>query len=803
MNYDGFVKISTGRSRRSTFWELEELSWSQLVNKLADVVRTHETVEEWNAMGTDPKSELKDVGGFVGGTLKNGVRRAIAMDQRYLLTLDLDHVPRNVDPWQTVPMVMDCASALYSTHSHSKNSPRLRLVFPLSRPVAPEEYEALSRLIAKDIGIEFCDDTTYEPHRLMFWPSASKNADFRFEYHDAPWIQVDAILGRYQDWRDPCQWPRSSRQLKVHQRLAEKQEDPLKKTGMIGAFCRLYTIESAIETFLSDRYTPCEGNRYTFIGGSTFGGLVLYEDKFAYSHHSTDPINGKLCNAFDLVRIHLFGEADVEVAHNTKPQNFPSFQLMCEKIDKIPEINMELKREQLPEIMKMFDDGFDYNEAISEEEKKKSMEWLTRLECHPKTRKILSTIDNIFLIVTHDPRLKDTYFYDEFKNRAMVCKDLPWAVYQERATNQWTDNDDAGLRWILEKEYKIDQASKVRDGIDLALQEKKRHPVREYLQSLVWDGVSRVETLLVDYLGAEDTAFTRAATKKALVGAVGRIMVPGCKFDYVLVLVGPQGCGKSTLLSRLGMQWFSDSLYTMTGKDAYELLDGNWIIELSEMAATRKAEVEQFKAFISKQEDTYRAAYARRTQTHPRQCAFFGTTNEYEFIKDLTGSRRVWPVMVTAERGYTRPKLTQDVVDMLWAESVAYFKNGESNYLPKELETMAAEVQKAHTETNDKQGLIEEFLERLLPQNWEDLALEYRRSFFDDNLGEGYIGTMKRSSVCALEIWTELFEGNKKTFTQAQAREINNILRQIEGWEYNRMTCHMKPYPRGRGFRRM
>ncbi len=802
MNYDGLVKISTGQSRYASHWYLEELMWGAFVERLGAVIYTYETLEEWKVMGTSQKGEIKDVGGFVGGVLKDGVRRAVNMQERYLLTLDLDSIPKNVDPWLSIPMVLNCAGVVYSTHSHSINSPRLRMVFPLSRPVSPDEYEALSRLMASDIGIDFCDDTTYDPVRLMYWASASKNAAFRFEYHDAPWIQVDTQLARYENWRDPCQWPRSSRQDKVFLRLAEKQEDPLIKTGIIGTFCRLYPIDVAIDTFLSDRYAPCEGNRYSFIGGSTFGGLVLYEGKFAYSHHSTDPISGKLCNAFDLVRIHLFGEADEGVAHNTKAQNFPSFQMMCDKITKIPEIDMELKREQLPEIMKMFDDGFDYSVPNAEAEKKKAIEWLSRLELHPKTRKILSTIDNIYLIVTHDPRLKDTYFYDEFKNRAMVEKDLPWAIFKDRTTNQWTDNDDAGLRWILEKEYKIDQPSKVRDGIDLALQEKKRHPVREYLQGLVWDGIPRVENLLIDFLGAEDTAYTRATTKKSLIGAVERIMNPGCKFDYVLVLVGPQGCGKSTLLSKLGMQWFSDSLYTMTGKDAYELLDGNWIIELAEMAATKKAEIVQFKHFITKEEDTYRAAYARRTQTHPRQCAFFGTTNEYDFIKDLTGSRRVWPIMVTAERGYNRPKLTQDIVDMLWAESVAYFKNGETNYLPKELEAMAVEAQKNHTEENGKQGIVEVFLEKLLPEDWNDRTLDLRRHFWDDTLGASETGTVERQTVCAYEIWIELFEGNKKSYTQSQAREINNILRRIEGWEANPMVDCGKLYKRQRGFKR-
>lgn len=797
-------EISIGRSRKSTYWEQSEISWSELAKKLSLVVRTSETVAEWEQMAKAQRDEIKDVGGFVGGTLKNKERKAVNMASRSLLTLDLDHVPKGHDPWANVTMVLDYTGVLYSTHSHKEESPRLRLVFPLSRSTSSEEYEALSRLIAQDVGIEYCDDTTYQPHRLMYWPSASKNAIFRFEEHQGTILDVDANLGRYSDWKDPVQWPRSQKQKEIPQKLANKQGDPHRKSGIIGAFCRTYSIEAAISEFLSDRYLHCEKNRYSYVHGSTIGGLIVYEEgKFAYSHHSTDPICGMLCNAFDLVRIHLFGEEDVGIAANTKSANYPSFRKMVEKCGEQEEVQKELKVEQLAEIRQMFDDGYEDGNAETlktQEEKEAESQWILDLEVNPKTGKPLPTIDNSLLILTHDPRMKSSYFFDEFKGRDMVEGDLPWIKLKDRVTEEWTDTDDAGLRWVLEKEYKIDQASKVRDGIDIAMQGKKRHPVRDFLKGLAWDGVPRADSLFIDFLGAEDSIYTREVTRKALLGAVARIMIPGCKHDQVLVLVGPQGCRKSTTLAKLGMDWFSDSLYTMTGKEAYEQLQGAWIIELAEMAASRKAETEQIKAFIAKQVDTYRAAYARRTRSHARQCAFFGTTNDFEFLRDTTGARRFWPVVVTKDETGNRPKLTQDIVEQIWAEVVQAFQNKEAWYLSPELEFLAEEVQKSHTEISGKQGIIEEFLERKLPTDWGDRDLESRRRFWDGSFGEGETGTEVRQRVCALEIWLELFEGNSKTYTLNQGREINNILKQIEGWRPVKTSRFGEIYGTQRGF---
>lgn len=170
--------------------------------------------------------------------------------------------------------------------------------------------------------------------------------------------------------------------------------------------------------------------------------------------------------------------------------------------------------------------------------------------------------------------------------------------------------------------------------------------MKRYLQGLKWDGTKRLDTLLSEYLGAEDTAYTRAVMRKSLCAAVGRAVAGGIKYDYMPIFTGPQGIGKSTFLRILGKEWFSDSLTTFEGKEAAELIQGTWINEIGELSAFTKQETQVIKQFLSKTDDIYRAAYGRRTDKYPRRCVFFGTSNDGEFLKDVTGNRRFWPVDV-------------------------------------------------------------------------------------------------------------------------------------------------------------
>ena len=552
---------------------------------------------------------------------------------------------------------------------------------------------------------------------------------------------------------------------------AKKQGDPTEKPGVVGAFCKVYDVPAAIDKFIPEVYTPAGQGRYTFAAGSTTGGVVLYDDgAFSYSHHGTDPASGQLVNAFDLIRLHLFSDKDEDMQPGTLVTKLPSYKAMTELVLADPEASYQLALDRVGD---SFDDLEDGGEIDTE--------WMRDLD---KTDKGLfrSTINNYTLIMENDPRLKDSYYYDAFRERPMVSGDLPWIALTERESKGWVDADDAGLRRYIEEIYDIDSAAKVRDGVELAMLHAVRHPVREYLERLVWDGEKRIEELFITYLGAEDCAYTRAVTKASLVGAVARIYKPGCKHDHMLVLVGPQGCRKSTTLAKLGKEWFSDSLYTVAGKDAYEQIQGYWIIEMGELAATRKAEAEQIKQFMSKQTDTYRAAYARRTQEHPRQCAFFGSTNDVEFLKDYTGARRFWPVDVDNTGRRMADKIDDAFVDQIWAEAVTLYKSGAKWYLTDEEEDLARAVQEEHTEISGKLGIVQEFLEKPLPLDWDDRSIEER--------------------VCALEVWCELFSGDPKSYDQGKAREITSLLNKLPGWTRKSSVRVGGPYGTQRGFTR-
>ena len=306
--YDGELVLSLGTSRKDTNWKPVRMHWCDLLKRLSSPKRTTETAEEYAAMPHEQKSDIKDVGGFVGGVVR-GNRKGSNVSTRQLLTLDADY--GTMELWDTWTMMFGEAACVYSTHSHTPESPRLRFLVPLSREVDCEEYEAIARMVASWVGIEAFDDTTYQPNRLMFWPSCPHDGEYLFDWQDGAWLDADTVLNAYSDWHNVQNWPVSSRQKSQLRKATDKQGDPLTKPGIVGAFNRVYTISTAIERFLPDAYTPAGDGRYTYTAGHTVGGLVVYEDDtFAYSHHDTDPCSGQLCNAYDLVRIHLYGSQD-------------------------------------------------------------------------------------------------------------------------------------------------------------------------------------------------------------------------------------------------------------------------------------------------------------------------------------------------------------------------------------------------------------------------------------------------------------------------------------------------------------
>lgn len=778
--YDGSFDIATGKGRKELHWKNKKITWFELVKRISVTHRTAETHSEYLSFSKDRQAEIKDVGGFLGAYINNGRRKPENILHRQLITLDIDFASSDI--WDDFKMLYGNAAAIYSTHKHSSENQRLRLILPLDRPVDSIEYEAISRRVAGNIDINAFDDTTYQPHRLMYWPSTSKDGEFFFEYQDGPWLSVDEVLSCYHNWQDSSEWPVSERSGQIILREIKKQGDPAEKTGIVGTFCRTYDIYQAIETFLSDVYESCQiDDRYTYTPGSTNAGLIVYDDgKYAYSHHGTDPASGKLCNAFDLVRIHKFGLKDEDAKPDTPGNRLPSFTSMMEFAAKDPEVRKQIGIEKIQGLQEDF--ASDINTGYDKLEDS-DLKWLTKLDAD-KHGNYRNTIDNIVITLENDPKLKSRFAYNEFENREVITDRLPWRGINKK-TQYLTDTDDASLRHYLEKTYGFTGRNIIFDALAKVIQDNAFHPVLDYLNSVLWDGSPRIDDLLINYLGAEKTDYVRAVTRKTLVAAVARVFNPGCKFDYILVIIGKQGVGKSTLVKKLGLDWFSDSFPSFDGKDAYEAIQGVWILELAELAALGKSEMERIKHFISKGDDRYRVAYGKRTENFPRQCIFIGTTNTKDFLRDPTGNRRFWPVQSDV---FKRTKniwegLTRYEVDQVWAEAVELFHQGETIYLNPALESEALLKQIEHREIDDRTGMIQSYLDTLLPSDWESLDLNERRLFLscDDELGGN--GTVQRVQVCVAEIWCELFNKQKGDMTRTNTKELHNILRTLPDWE--------------------
>ena len=749
------MKIAVGNSRRTKRWKNKDISWEDFKRIVRTTKRTTETVSEYAKMKKAEQDEIKDVGGFVGGALREGKRRNGHVLCRSMLTLDMDYAVPGV--WEQIESLYDWACCLYSTHKHTPEEPRLRLIIPLAREVSEDEYPAVGRMVAKEIGIDMFDDTTYEPARLMYWPSTPSDGEFVFREQDGELLDPDVYLAKYIDWRDTSLWPTSRRQSEVIQRSLKAQADPLSKEGVVGAFCRAYPIEDAIEIFLPDIYerSAIEG-RFDYIPADSSAGVVIYDGKFAYSHHATDPVCGKLLNAFDLVRLHRFDDLNEKA----------SFQAMCDFA-----VNDERVKRQFAEERR----------AAALEDFETADDWESLLQLDKKGQ-IKNTLTNIAIILRHDPNLQSIVF-NQFKNMIDVIGQLPW----RQVKPGWGDADLACAKMYFERIYGIWSPTKFKDALlGVVSSERVYHPVKEYLDGLSWDGVERLDTLLIDYLGAEDTPYVRAVTRKTFVAAVARIYEPGIKFDSILVLNGPQGIGKSTFFARLGREWYSDSLAIsdMKDKTAAEKLQGYWILELGELAGIRKMDVETVKSFVTRTDDKYRHAYGVNVESHPRSCVIVGSTNsDGGFLRDITGNRRFWPVRVLGDGKYKPWDLID--VDQIWAEAIERYRLGEELFLKGELAEEAVSQQRDAMEADDREGLVAEYLETLLPEDWEGMDLYQRRNFLSgsDFGDETRVGTIRRNQVCNLEIWCECFGRPREAIRKSDSYEIEAILNKIGGWE--------------------
>ena len=762
MKHNKELSITIGGSRKETNWKPQRIMWQEFVERLRTPVESEETQEEYKRLTKAQQDDLKDVGGFVGGLLNGSRRKSGSVKSRCLITLDMDNIPAGgtEDVLKRVNG-LECAFVVYSTRKHEGAAPRLRVILPTDRELVPDEYEPIARKIASLIGIDQCDPTTFQCERFMYWPSCCHGAEYVFQCGDKPFLSADGVLSMYQDWRDIKEWAEIPGIEKRIERNLKRQQDPTEKNGIIGAFCRVYDVPTVIGKYLPDIYEPCEGGRYTYAAGSTSAGAVLYENgKFLYSNHATDPASGKLLNAFDLVRVHKFVYLDEEAKPDTPSTKLPSYSSMREFAFDDPLVKKEYLKNTFPE-----SGG-------------SGTGWLDALELDSKGNPA-KTAKNIMLILENDPRLKGCFQKDVFARQTYVLRQTPWK--QEKSKRELADEDLAGLRIFLESEYHITGAYKIQDAFDSFIDQGAIHSVREYIKGLKWDGVKRIDTAFIDFLGADDTPYIRKSARKIFCAGIARIFTPGIKFDYLPALIGAQGIGKSTFIRIMGKDWYSGSLKVsdMKDKTAAEKLLGSWVIEISEMDGMNTTKADTLKSFLSAQQDKYRPAYGRETVTNKRQCIIIGTSNEREFLKDDTGNRRFWPIDV-GKNAPTKNVFTElpEVIDQMWAEAYMLWILGESLYPDAEMAEEAEREQEAHRHEDPRKGIIEEFLKQPVPVGWYSMSSITRLSYLSNP--KIYTGeTMLRDKICALEIWVECFHRAKADMTQRESRQINGILSEI------------------------
>ena len=779
--------IAVGQRANSKTWKNTRITWEQLCQKLSQTIRTSETVEEYKHFVKEAKQEAKDHGGFVGGKLKSPQRLKNNVEYRSMVTLDLDDAEPGFLKWFEENFQYTCC--LYSTHGHRDDSPRFRIIIPLTRDIDGDEYVAVSRLLADEIGIEQVDPVSFQTNQLMYWPSTPSDGNYIYREIAKNPLNPDDFLAKRPNWNDLTALPKKAKETHVNggSKTGRKQADPLEKDGIVGAFCRAYTISEAIDTFLSDIYEDVGGNRYHYIQSSSVAGAINYDDKYFYSHHANDPAVGQELNSFNLVRIHLFGD---------EKGSFKKMVVFARNDEKVKE---QIAEQSLKAAKEEFGD------------EKVNLSWMKQLTT-TDDGVICNDVNNLVTILRNDEKLQNIA-YNTLANTAEVRGEVPW----QRATSSkyWRDADDSQLKIYIAKHYIDFSDRNYENAFKKVTEDRAFNPVRDYLDNLPkWDGVKRVEDLFIKNLSADDNDYTREVTRKWFAAAVARIYQPGIKFDNIIVLDGKQGVGKSTIIKSLVDQdFFSDSLQLSDMEDtkkAGEKVQGFWIIEIQELAGMRKADIEKVKAFISSTDDKYRASYGKHVEWHPRSCIIFATVNgEQGYLRDLTGNRRFWVIKINSTNVIPKFSFDKNFKDQLWAEAKHYYVNGEELFLSGEFLEVATEYQNNAMEKDDRVGIVEKYLNELLPDDWDEHSIADRQYYFNKEFDSNYIpdkpfgpALYQREEVCPMEIWVECFNKDKADFDKSESNAISLIMTQIPGWIKTGKSKLMGPYSKQRYYTR-
>ena len=369
---------------------------------------------------------------------------------------------------------------------------------------------------------------------------------------------------------------------------------------------------------------------------------------------------------------------------------------------------------------------------------------------------VKSCLTNAVTILSHDPLLRDSIRYNELTQRVDIVKPMGW---ERRDGQALVDNDLHNIHYYCETTYGVSALNTIEEAVHITANRNAYHPVRDFLNSLEWDGTPRVRYALHHFLGADDSDYTCEILRAFMLGAIARVFNPGSKFDYIICVVGAQGVGKSTFFRLLAVDddWFTDDLKDLESGKVYEKLQGHWIVELSEMLATNNAKSnEAIKSFLSRQKETYRTPYERYPKDRPRQCVFAGTTNKISFLpSDRTGNRRFLPIACQESEAEVfildDEKASREYIRQMWAEVMEIWRSGK-------------------------------FRLKLSPEIEAEVR-QRQRQFMQEDVDAGqilaYMLDYKGDKVCSRQLFREALHIEFVHPQRWQTNEINDIMNQL------------------------
>jgi predicted P-loop ATPase len=769
-------EILSFKNRYTNVGIVQPISFEAMFKAFKDkVIITKETMLEYQNGDRDFKLKAKDQGGFIAGKSTSNQRNAQSIISRNMITLDMDYCPKNIieilRDKQDNKKELNFPFFVYSTHSHTPEEPRLRLIVPLKEEITIEKYEPIARAVANIIGIEYFDATTFQINRIMYFPSVSMDGEYiceMFGLDEWNFLDSDEMLDRYLDYLNIAEFqkPHYISGLSV-EKIKKGQITSSKKTKyrIVNAFNTEYTITQAINTFLSDFYVKGKhADRYTYVDGESKDGLVILNDEYAYSHHATDPAQGRLLNAFDIVRIHLFGKQDTDYSeqqHYEMYDKSTSFASMVEFIRAnatsvmrhMPEI------QQLDKNQKLYETGeMEVNENSVEAE-----DWTHTLEYTgtKSDRKPKSNSKNIRVIFERDEKFKDLFYFDSLRDAICFYRTPDWNPEKHKG-DMLNDEDDSQIRFYLDSVYQIKGKDLIFDSVVYQASKRRIHPIRTFISQLPeWDGVKRIEEIICKLYDIKPNAFYREASKAWFVGIIQRIMRPGSKFDMILVISGQQGIGKSQFGKSIAtLDWggkmgnidtqpnfFGDDELPFDKKDAYEQLGGIMVYELPEFEKYyKKSDASTIKSFVSKTSDKFRRSYGRRVSEYKRQCVFIATTNDNKPLRDRTGNRRFLPFYAglpkNTSRLYNPEYWNEDIRNQCLAEALYYFDEGFNpmSSFSDEAKEIWDNLNEKATIENDSLPIVEMYIDNKFPMNFYDLSFDEMKSQYHERVAKDFRG---------------------------------------------------------------